>query len=102
MSLNMIAVPIICLCLFQKKSENSEAGENKGKEREDKGRAPEEKPVDRPGYKANSTIVEGSSQSIRNSILPRVSTRQSLIISMAPTTEVGEEVLKVEVKEKTN
>ena len=44
--------------------------------------------------------AEEAPQTIRKAVLPRGTTRQSLIISMAPSAEGGEEVLTIEVKEK--
>ncbi|XP_054985311.1 cyclic nucleotide-gated cation channel beta-3 [Sorex araneus] len=85
---------------LQKKSEDSEGEEGKEKENEDKGREPAEKPVERAKCEANSTIAEETPQLIRNAGLPRGNTHQSLIISMGPSTEPGEEVLRVEVKAK--
>ncbi|XP_057593465.1 cyclic nucleotide-gated cation channel beta-3 [Hippopotamus amphibius kiboko] len=83
----------------QNKSENSEE-EAKGKEYEDKGREPEEKPLETPKCRTSSMTAEEAPQSIRRAVLPRGATRQSLIISMAPSAEAGEEVLTIEVKEK--
>ncbi|XP_077019339.1 cyclic nucleotide-gated channel beta-3 [Tamandua tetradactyla] len=84
----------------QKKSENSEVGEGKGKENEDKGREPAEKPLDRPKCTAHSFTAEEKPQSRSRAVLSRATTRQSLIISMAPSSEAGEEVLTIEVKAK--
>ncbi|XP_055964519.1 cyclic nucleotide-gated cation channel beta-3 [Sorex fumeus] len=85
---------------IQKKSEDSEGEEGEEKEKEVKGREPAEKPAERAKCETNSTIAEGTPQFIRNAGLPRGNTHQSLIISMAPSTEPGEEVLRVEVKDK--
>ncbi|XP_045310499.1 cyclic nucleotide-gated cation channel beta-3 isoform X2 [Leopardus geoffroyi] len=85
---------------IQEKSENSKEGEGKGREYEDKGREPVEKTQDSSECRANSVTAEEMPQSIRRAALPRGTTRQSLIISMAPSTEAGEEVLMIEVKEK--
>ncbi|XP_040343380.1 cyclic nucleotide-gated channel beta-3 isoform X2 [Herpailurus yagouaroundi] len=85
---------------IQEKSENSKEGEGKGREYEDKRREPVEKTQDSSGCRANSVTAEEMPQSIRRAALPRGTTHQSLIISMAPSTEAGEEVLMIEVKEK--
>ncbi|XP_058554472.1 cyclic nucleotide-gated cation channel beta-3 isoform X2 [Neofelis nebulosa] len=85
---------------IQEKSENSKEGEGKGREYEDKGREPVEKTQDSSECRANTVTAEEMPQSIRRAALPRGTTRQSLIISMAPSTEAGEEVLMIEVKEK--
>ncbi|XP_042780180.1 cyclic nucleotide-gated cation channel beta-3 isoform X5 [Panthera leo] len=85
---------------IQEKSENSKEGEGKGREYEDKGREPVEKTQDSSECRANTVTAEETPQSIRRAALPRGTTRQSLIISMAPSTEAGEEVLMIEVKEK--
>ncbi|XP_026920076.2 cyclic nucleotide-gated cation channel beta-3 [Acinonyx jubatus] len=85
---------------IQEKSENSKEGESKGREYEDKRREPVEKTQDSSECRANSVTAEEMPQSIRRAALPRGTTRQSLIISMAPSTEAGEEVLMIEVKEK--
>ncbi|TEA37473.1 hypothetical protein DBR06_SOUSAS37110005 [Sousa chinensis] len=82
-----------------KKSENSEE-EDKGKKYEDKGRQPAEKPLETSKCRTSSITAEEAHQSIRRAVLPRGTTRQSLIISMAPSAEAGEEVLLIEVKEK--
>lgn len=100
MSLIMISKPTFCNYFFQEKSENSKEGEGKGREYEDKGREPVEKTQDSSECRANSVTAEEMPQSIRRAALPRGTTRQSLIISMAPSTEAGEEVLMIEVKEK--
>ncbi|XP_002759095.4 cyclic nucleotide-gated channel beta-3 isoform X2 [Callithrix jacchus] len=86
-----------------KQKENEDKGkenEDKGKENEDKGREPAEKPLNRPEYTASPVAVEEEPQSVRRTVLPRGTSRQSLIISMAPSAEGGEEVLTIEVKEK--
>ncbi|XP_047638900.1 cyclic nucleotide-gated cation channel beta-3 [Phacochoerus africanus] len=85
---------------IQKKSENSEGEEDKGKEDEDKGREPAEKPQDTSKCQTNSIAAEETPQSVRRAVLPRGTSHQSLIISMAPSVEAGEEVLTIEVKEK--
>lgn len=100
MSLIIISKPILCKCFFQGKNENSKEGEGKGRKSEDKRREPVEKTLDSSKYKANSITAEEMSQSIRRAALPRGTTRRSLIISMAPSVEAGEEVLMIEVKEK--
>ncbi|XP_008053089.1 cyclic nucleotide-gated cation channel beta-3 [Carlito syrichta] len=84
----------------QKKSETSEGGEAKGKENEDKGKESAEKSLDRSECRASPNTVEEEPLSIKRAVLPRGTTRQSLIISMAPSAEAGEEVLTIEVKEK--
>ncbi|XP_007461801.1 PREDICTED: cyclic nucleotide-gated cation channel beta-3 [Lipotes vexillifer] len=83
-----------------KKSENSEGEEDKGKKYEDKGRQPAEKPLETSKCRTSSITAEEAHQSIRRAVLPRGTTHQSLIISMAPSAEAGEEVLMIEVKEK--
>lgn len=101
MSLIMISIPILFNnCCFQKKSENSEGEEHKGKKYEDKGRQPAEKPLETFKCPTSSITAEEAHQSIRRAVLPGGTTRQSLIISMAPSAEAGEEVLMIEVKEK--
>lgn len=87
-------------CFFQKTSENSKEGESKGREYENKGREPSEKTQDSSECRANSITAEEMPKSISRAVLPRGTTRQSLIISMAPSAETGEEVLTIEVKEK--
>ncbi|XP_010586688.2 cyclic nucleotide-gated cation channel beta-3 [Loxodonta africana] len=84
----------------QKKSENSEGGEGKGKEYEDKGREPAEKPQDTSKCRASPVTLEETPPPISRAVLLRGATDQSLIISMAPSAEAGEEVLTIEVKEK--
>ncbi|KAJ1076242.1 hypothetical protein K5549_019115, partial [Capra hircus] len=83
----------------QRKDENQEE-EDKGKESEDKGRATAEKPLEASKCQTSSITAEEAPQAIRKAVLPRGTTRQSLIISMAPSAEAGEEVLTIEVKEK--
>ncbi|XP_055288074.1 cyclic nucleotide-gated cation channel beta-3 [Moschus berezovskii] len=83
----------------QRKDENQEE-EDKGKESEDKGRATAEKPLETSKCAGSSITAEEAPQAIRKAVLPRGTTRQSLIISMAPSAEAGEEVLTIEVKEK--
>ncbi|XP_010860458.1 PREDICTED: cyclic nucleotide-gated cation channel beta-3 [Bison bison bison] len=83
----------------QRKDENQEE-ENKGKESEDKGRATAEKPLETSKCETSSITGEEAPQATRKAVLPRGSTRHSLIISMAPSAEAGEEVLTIEVKEK--
>ncbi|KAK2491783.1 hypothetical protein MC885_014396 [Smutsia gigantea] len=80
---------------IQKKSGNSK-GEGKGKEYEDKAKEPAEKPLNTT---ASAVLAEVMPQSI-SAVLPKGTHRQSLIISMAPSAEAGEEVLTIEVKEK--
>ncbi|XP_032171885.1 cyclic nucleotide-gated cation channel beta-3 [Mustela erminea] len=84
---------------IQKTSENSEEGEGKGAEYENKGREPSEKTQDSSECRANSVTAE-EPQPITSGALPGGTTHQSLIISMAPSAEAGEEVLTIEVKEK--
>ncbi|ELR61830.1 Cyclic nucleotide-gated cation channel beta-3, partial [Bos mutus] len=81
------------------KDENQEE-ENKGKESEDKGRATAEKPLETSKCETSSITAEEAPQATRKAVLPRGTTRHSLIISMAPSAEAGEEVLTIEVKEK--
>lgn len=101
MPLTVISIPILFHnCFFQKKSENSDGEEDKGKEDEDKGREPAEKPQDTSKCQTNSIAAEETPQSVRRAVLPRGTSHQSLIISMAPSVEAGEEVLTIEVKEK--
>ncbi|MXQ92288.1 hypothetical protein E5288_WYG014948 [Bos mutus] len=83
----------------QRKDENQEE-ENKGKESEDKGRATAEKPLETSKCETSSITAEEAPQATRKAVLPRGTTRHSLIISMAPSAEAGEEVLTIEVKEK--
>ncbi|XDA79777.1 hypothetical protein R6Z07F_009784 [Ovis aries] len=83
----------------QRKDENQEE-EDKGKESEDKGRATAEKPLEASKCQTSPITAEEAPQAIRKAVLPRGTTRQSLIISMAPSAEAGEEVLTIEVKEK--
>ncbi|XP_004393822.1 PREDICTED: cyclic nucleotide-gated cation channel beta-3 [Odobenus rosmarus divergens] len=85
---------------IQKASENSEEGEGKGREHENKGREPSEKTQDSSECRANSITADEMPQSIRRAALPTGTTCQSLIISMAPSAEAGEEVLTIEVEEK--
>lgn len=100
MSLIIIWKPILCNCFFQEKSENCKEGEGKRREYEDKGREPVEKTLDSSKCRANSVTAEERPQSIRRAALPRGTTQQSLVVSMAPSAEAGEEVLMIEVKEK--
>ncbi|XP_042523240.1 cyclic nucleotide-gated cation channel beta-3 [Dipodomys spectabilis] len=83
----------------QKENENSK-GEGKGEEYEDKGRELAEKTLDRDKCRASPPTAEEMPPLTRKAVLPRGTSHQSLIISMAPSTQVGEEVLTVEVKEK--
>ncbi|XP_070333533.1 cyclic nucleotide-gated channel beta-3 [Odocoileus virginianus] len=83
----------------QRKNENQEE-EDKGKESEDKEKEPAEKPLQTSKCQTSSITAEEAPQAIRKAVLPRGTTRQSLIISMAPSAEGGEEVLTIEVKEK--
>nr|XP_010977651.2 cyclic nucleotide-gated cation channel beta-3 [Camelus dromedarius] len=85
---------------IQEKSENAEGEEDKTKEHEEKGSEPAETPLDAAKHGANSVTAEARPQPIRRAGLPRGTTGQSLIISMAPSAEAGEEVLTIEVKEK--
>ncbi|XP_029779317.1 cyclic nucleotide-gated cation channel beta-3 [Suricata suricatta] len=82
---------------IQEKTENSKEGEGEGREDEDKGREPVKKALDDSKCGANS--VTAMPQSTKRAALPRGTTHQSLIISMAPSAEAGEEVLVIEVKE---
>ncbi|XP_036035977.1 cyclic nucleotide-gated cation channel beta-3 [Onychomys torridus] len=82
----------------QKKGENSKGRERKGKEYEDK--EPGEKTLDGSNCRVSSITAEEMPQLIKKAVLPREPACQSLIISMAPATESGEEVLTIEVKEK--
>ncbi|XP_075860790.1 cyclic nucleotide-gated channel beta-3 [Microcebus murinus] len=84
----------------QEKKENTEGGEGQGKEYEDKGREPAEEPPDRSKGTASSITMEEKPLLMKRVVLPRGTTHQSLIISMAPSAESGEEVLTIEVKEK--
>nr|XP_002710722.2 cyclic nucleotide-gated cation channel beta-3 isoform X1 [Oryctolagus cuniculus] len=91
----------------QKKSENLEGGEGAGKEHEDKEnedddkeREPAEQPLDRSQSRASSSTAEETPSSMRKAVLPRGTSGQSLIISMAHSAEAGEDVLTIEVKEK--
>lgn len=103
----MISIGILCDCFFQKKSENLEGGEGAGKEHEDKENEDEdkeselaEKPLDRSQCRASSSTAEETPPSMRKAVLPRGTSGQSLIISMAHSAEAGEDVLTIEVKEK--
>ncbi|XP_046498534.1 cyclic nucleotide-gated cation channel beta-3 [Equus quagga] len=84
----------------QKKSENSEGGEDKEKEHEDKGRESAEKTLDGSKRRASSASAEEAPRSTSRAALPSETSRQSLIISMTASAEAGEEVLTIEVKEK--
>ncbi|XP_054548096.1 cyclic nucleotide-gated cation channel beta-3 isoform X2 [Talpa occidentalis] len=84
----------------QKKNENSEGGEDKGKEHENERREMSKKPVERSKCSTSFVIAEEMPQSIGGAASPRGNTCQSLIISVAPSAETGEEVLTIEVKEK--
>ncbi|KAB0371789.1 hypothetical protein FD755_016727 [Muntiacus reevesi] len=83
----------------QRKDENQEE-EDKGKESEDKGKEPAEKALETPRCQTRSITAEEAPRAMGKADLSRGSTRQSLIISMAPSAEGGEEVLTIEVKEK--
>ncbi|KAF4022496.1 hypothetical protein G4228_014139 [Cervus hanglu yarkandensis] len=83
----------------QRKDENQEE-EDKGEESEDKGKEPAEKPLETSKCQTSSITAEEAPQAIRKAVLARGTTHQSLIISMAPSAEGGEEVLTIEVKEK--
>ncbi|EHB11209.1 Cyclic nucleotide-gated cation channel beta-3, partial [Heterocephalus glaber] len=85
----------------QKKSGNSKGEGGKRKKDEDKGRGPSEKTLDRSKDEASSITTEEKPQSIRRAVLPRETSCQSLVITMAPSAETGEEVLTIEVKEKS-
>lgn len=100
MSLVMISIPILCNCFFQEKCENPKEEEDKGKEQEDKGNEPAEKTPDKSKCKESSITAEEMPPSAERPVLPRGTSNQSLIISMAPSAEAGEEVLTIEVKEK--
>uniref|UniRef100_A0A8C6D0N8 Cyclic nucleotide gated channel subunit beta 3 n=1 Tax=Moschus moschiferus TaxID=68415 RepID=A0A8C6D0N8_MOSMO len=63
-------------------------------------KATAEKPLETSKCAGSSITAEEAPQAIRKAVLPRGTTRQSLIISMAPSAEAGEEVLTIEVKEK--
>uniref|UniRef100_A0A8C0X2L3 Cyclic nucleotide-binding domain-containing protein n=1 Tax=Castor canadensis TaxID=51338 RepID=A0A8C0X2L3_CASCN len=84
----------------QKENENAKAGEDK-EEYEDKGREPGQKTLYGCKCTANSSTGEETPLWIRRAVLPKGTSPQSLIISMAPSAEAGEEVLTIEVKEKT-
>ncbi|XP_006880621.1 PREDICTED: cyclic nucleotide-gated cation channel beta-3 [Elephantulus edwardii] len=85
----------------QRKSEDSEEGEDKGKAHEDKGTEQAEKAPDEPNCGASPSPKEQVPKSSpKKESLPRGTTCQSLIISMAPSAEAGEEILTIEVKEK--
>ncbi|XP_012665089.1 cyclic nucleotide-gated cation channel beta-3 [Otolemur garnettii] len=77
----------------QDKRENTEEGKGKGRE-------PAEEPADSSKLTSSSIPTQEQPLSMRRSVLPRGTTRQSLIISMAPSAEAGEEILTIEVKEK--
>ncbi|XP_065759070.1 cyclic nucleotide-gated channel beta-3 [Muntiacus reevesi] len=83
----------------QRKHENQEE-EDKGKESEDKGKEPAEKALETSRCQTRSITTEEAPRAIGKADLSRGTTRQSLIISMAPSAEGGEEVLTIEVKEK--
>ncbi|MBZ3884486.1 Cyclic nucleotide-gated cation channel beta-3, partial [Sciurus carolinensis] len=85
----------------QEKCENSKEEEDKEKEHEDKGRESTEKTPDKSKCKESSIPAEEMPPSVERAVLPRGTSHQSLIISMAPSAEAGEEVLTIEVKEKT-
>ncbi|KAM6171806.1 cyclic nucleotide-gated channel beta-3 [Erethizon dorsatum] len=85
----------------QEKNGNSKGEEGKRKEDEDKGRGPAEKTLDKSKDEASSITAEEMPQPIRRAVSLRETTHQSLIISMAPSTETKEEVLTIEVKEKS-
>ncbi|ELW46913.1 Cyclic nucleotide-gated cation channel beta-3 [Tupaia chinensis] len=83
-------------------SEKASSEEQGGKEKEpeDKAKEPAEKPLDTSKGGASSTTADEMPPPARKVDLTRETTRQSLIISMAPSAEAGEEVLTIEVKEK--
>ncbi|XP_058524396.1 cyclic nucleotide-gated cation channel beta-3 [Ochotona princeps] len=91
----------------QKKDENLGREEGAGKEHEDKENEDEDKEIklaekspDRSKSRASSSSAEEAPPSMRKAVLSRGTSGQSLIISMAHSAEVGEEILTVEVKEK--
>ncbi|KAM6216118.1 cyclic nucleotide-gated channel beta-3 [Rhynchocyon petersi] len=85
--------------IAQEKDETREEGEGKEKEPEEGGKGAE-KPLDEPKCAASPIPTEEVPQSNRGMDLsPRVTAGQSLIISMTPSAEAGEEVLTIEVKE---
>lgn len=91
---------ISCNCFLQEINGNSK-GEGKTKEDEDKGKEPAEKTLDKSKDEASPVMAEEMPQMTRKAVLLRETTHQSLIISMAPSAETNEEVLTVEVKEKS-
>lgn len=96
-----------CDCFFQKKDENLGREEGAGKEHEDKENEDENKEIklaekspDRSKSRASSSSAEETPPSMRKAVLSRGTSGRSLIISMAHSAEVGEEILTIEVKEK--
>ncbi|KAG3273929.1 cyclic nucleotide gated channel beta 3, transcript variant X2 [Ictidomys tridecemlineatus] len=87
-------------CESPKEEDKGKENEDKGKENEDKGREPAEKTPDKSKCKESSIAAEEMPPSVERAVLPRGTSNQSLIISMAPSAEAGEEVLTIEVKEK--
>lgn len=96
----MVSTLVLYHGFFQKKGENSKGREQKGKEYEDEGTEPAEKALDMSNCKVSYTTAEERPQFIKKEVVPRGPAHQSLIISMAPATENGEEVLTIEVKDK--
>ncbi|KAM4824411.1 cyclic nucleotide-gated channel beta-3 [Urocitellus parryii] len=84
----------------KEEEDKGKENEDKGKENEDKGREPAEKTRDKSKCKESSIAAEEMPPSVERAVLPRGTSNQSLIISMAPSAEAGEEVLTIEVKEK--
>ncbi|KAM5315087.1 LOW QUALITY PROTEIN: cyclic nucleotide-gated channel beta-3 [Glossophaga mutica] len=84
----------------QKNSEYSRGVEGRGQGCEDAGREPAERPPDRSRHRAGFVPAEERPQQIRRAASPRGTLSHSLIISMAPSAETGEEVLTIEVKGK--
>uniref|UniRef100_A0A8D2HQ20 Cyclic nucleotide gated channel subunit beta 3 n=1 Tax=Urocitellus parryii TaxID=9999 RepID=A0A8D2HQ20_UROPR len=84
----------------KEEEDKGKENEDKGKENEDKGREPAEKTPDKSKCKESSIAAEEMPPSVERAVLPRGTSNQSLIISMAPSAEAGEEVLTIEVKEK--
>ncbi|XP_012372788.1 cyclic nucleotide-gated cation channel beta-3 [Octodon degus] len=80
----------------QEKKRHSNGQEGNRKEDEDKGRGPAEKTLDKCEEEASSTTAQWTRRRVSMS---SETTRQSLVISMAPSAETGEEVLTIEVKE---
>ncbi|KAM5281055.1 cyclic nucleotide-gated channel beta-3 [Ctenodactylus gundi] len=85
----------------EKKNGNSKDGKDEGEEYEDKGREPAEKTPDRSKDGGSSMAMKETPPPDGRAALPRETPHPSLIISMAPSAETGEEVLTIEVKEKS-